>query len=231
MTADIDRGTLEKAYARWAPVYDLVFGRVFNRGRQAAIAAAERVGGRILEVGIGTGLSLSCYSMKHRIVGIDLSEPMLNKARQRAAELPSANVESLEVMDAEHLAFADASFDAVVASLVISTVPYPEQALDECSRVLRPGGELILVSRIGADRGLRLFVERALQPAVRRLGWRTDFPWDRYVRWLQKRPGMRLAERRPLPPFGHFCLLRFAKSTPQAEAYRPPQNQSKNRSC
>ena len=172
---ELDKISLRKAYARWAPVYDLVFGALFERGRQAAIAAAERVGGRILEVGVGTGISLPGYSPQNRIIGIDLSEAMLRKAQRRVAELSLTNVEKLEVMDAEHLSFPDASFDVVVANHVISTVPNPEAALDEFARMLRPGGEMILLSRIGADGGLRHVVEQLLQPIVRRLGWRANF--------------------------------------------------------
>src|ERR1700739_847585 len=97
MVAELDKETIAKAYARWAPVYDLVFGAVFERGRRAAIAAAERVGGRILEVGVGTGISLPGYSRQNRIIGIDLSEEMLRKARRRVAELSLTNVETLEV--------------------------------------------------------------------------------------------------------------------------------------
>jgi phosphatidylethanolamine/phosphatidyl-N-methylethanolamine N-methyltransferase len=211
LPAELDEISLRKAYARWAPVYDLVFGAVFERGRRAAVAAAERVGGRILEVGVGTGISLPGYSRQNRIIGIDLSEEMLRKAQRRVAELSLTNVETLEVMDAEHLSFADASFDVVVANHVISTVPNPEAALDECARMLRPGGEMILLSRIGADTGLRHLVERLLQPIVCRLGWRSEFSWDRFVRWTERRTDMRLIERRPMPPFGHFLLLRFVK--------------------
>ncbi|HEX3523352.1 MAG TPA: class I SAM-dependent methyltransferase [Stellaceae bacterium] len=211
LPAELDEISLRKAYARWAPVYDLVFGAVFERGRRAAVAAAERVGGRILEVGVGTGISLPGYSRQNRIIGIDLSEEMLRKARRRVAELSLANVETLEVMDAEHLSFADASFDVVVANHVISTAPNPEAVLDECARMLRPGGEMILLSRIGADAGLRHLVERLLQPIVCRLGWRSEFSWDRFVRWTERRTDVRLIERRPMPPFGHFSLLRFAK--------------------
>jgi phosphatidylethanolamine/phosphatidyl-N-methylethanolamine N-methyltransferase len=216
--AELDKISLLKAYALWAPVYDLVFGAVFERGRREAIAAAERVGGQILEVGVGTGISLPGYSPQNRIIGIDLSEAMLRKAQRRVAELALTNVEKLEVMDAEHLSFADASFDVVVANHVISTVPNPEAALDECARTLRPGGEMILLSRIGADAGLRHLIERLLQPIVCRLGWRAEFRWDRFVRWTEQRTDMRLIERRPMPPFGHFSLLRFAKFEQGARA-------------
>jgi phosphatidylethanolamine/phosphatidyl-N-methylethanolamine N-methyltransferase len=173
--------------------------------------AAEQIGGRILEVGVGTGISLPVYSSQNRITGIDLSEAMLRKARRRVAELSLTNVVKLEVMDAEHLSFPDASFDVVVANHVISTVPNPEAALGECARMLRPGGEMILLSRIGADAGLRHLIELMLQPVVRRLGWRSEFPWDRFARWSERRTDVRLIERRPTPPFGHFSLLRFVK--------------------
>src|SRR6476660_2428622 len=124
--AELDKDTIAKAYARWAPVYDLVFGAVFERGRHAAIAAAERIGGRILEVGVGTGISLPDYSPRNRICGVDISGPMLRKARERVAVHELINVEGLWVMDAEHLSFPDASFDVVVAQYVITTVPDPE---------------------------------------------------------------------------------------------------------
>ena len=199
------------AYGRWAPIYDLVFGRVFRRGRSEAIAAAERIGGRILEVGVGTGISLPEYARTNRIVGVDLSEPMLRKAQERVTELNLTHVEALAVMDAEHLAFPDGAFDVVVAQYVVSTVPNPEATLDEFARVLKPGGEIVLVSRVGADQGLRRVVEHCLTPMTHKLGWRLQFPWGRFVRWAERSQGMHLVERRPVPPLGHFSLIRFAK--------------------
>ena len=155
MGSALDRDTIEKAYARWAPVYDVVFGRVFEQGRMASIAAAEQHvgagGGRILEVGVGTGISLSSYQRNHRIVGIDISAPMLRRAQERVAEQGLDNVEALAVMDAKHLALPDASFDVVVAQYVITAVPDPEATLDEFLRVLKPGGEIVLVNHLGAD--------------------------------------------------------------------------------
>ena len=107
MAGDLDQNTIANAYARWAPIYDLVFGAVFNRGRQASIAAAERIGGRILDVGVGTGISLTDYSRRNRIAGVDYSEPMLRKAHERVREHELDNVEVLAVMDAQHLGFKD----------------------------------------------------------------------------------------------------------------------------
>lgn len=208
---DLDKKTVTKAYARLAPVYDLVFGAVFDRGRQAAIAAAERIGGRILEVGVGTGISLPHYSRSSQLCGIDISEPMLRKARERVDEFGLSNVEGLWVMDAENLTFPDASFDVIVAQYVITTAPNPERVLDELARVLKPGGEIVLASRVGAEAGLRHSFEHWFQPAARKLGWRTEFSFERYVQWASRTPGMTLLERRAMPPFGHFSLIRFGK--------------------
>ena len=182
MGAALDRGTIEKAYARWAPVYDLVFGAVFERGRQATIEAAEEHlgpdGGRILEVGVGTGISLLSYNRNNRLVGIDISAPMLRRAQDRVIEHRLTNVEALAVMDAKHLAVPDASFDAVVAQYVITAVPDPEATLDEFVRVLKPGGEIILVNHLGAESGFRRAFEQGFSPIARRLGWSPEFPWD-----------------------------------------------------
>jgi phosphatidylethanolamine/phosphatidyl-N-methylethanolamine N-methyltransferase len=209
--AELDKETITKAYARWAPLYDLVFGAVFEQGRHAAIAATQRVGGRVLEVGVGTGLSLPYYSSDLRICGVDISEPMLRKAQQRVTEYGLDNVESLKVMDAEHLDFPDGSFDVVVAQYVITTVPNPEATLDEFARVLRPGGEIVLVSRVGAEAGLRRALEKWFAPAARKLGWRTEFSFQRYAQWAKRTHGVQLIERRAMPPFGHFSLIRFTK--------------------
>ncbi|HEY1365443.1 MAG TPA: methyltransferase domain-containing protein [Xanthobacteraceae bacterium] len=210
--SEIDIGMVSKAYARWAPIYDLVFGAVFDAGRKASIAAAERVGGRILDVGIGTGISLSDYSPTSTVVGVDYSEPMLRKARARVDTQRLGHVQALAVMDAQRLGFADAAFDAVVAQYVITTVPDPEAVLDELARVTRPGGEIILVNHLGAEGGLRRIMEQAVGPLACRLGWRTEFRWERLARWARRHGGVRLLERRVMPPFGHFSLVRWQRA-------------------
>lgn len=210
---DLDRDMVEHAYDRWAPIYDLVFGGVFRKGRNAAIAATNRMGGRVLEVGIGTGISLPQYGPHLRIFGTDISEAMLEKARKRVSEYGLKNVEGLAVMDAEKLEFPDNSFDVVMAQYVVTAVPNPEAALDEFARVLRAGGELIILTRVSADAGMRRFIEQRLQPVVRPLGFRTaEFAWSRYAKWLDGAGTMELVERRLVPPLGHFSLVRFRKT-------------------
>ncbi|MEI9806186.1 MAG: class I SAM-dependent methyltransferase [Pseudolabrys sp.] len=204
-------------YDRWAPVYDFVFGPVFQRGRRAAVEAAEKIGGRILEVGIGTGISLSDYSPKNRIVGVDISAPMLEKAKGRVAKYGLLHVEQLAVMDASELSFDDNSFDVVVAQYVVSTVPEPENTLDEFARVVKPGGEIILLSRVSEEAGLRRSIEHLVAPAARKLGWRTEFGWERYLAWIARTPSIELVERRATPPFGHFSLIRFRKKNTIAD--------------
>jgi phosphatidylethanolamine/phosphatidyl-N-methylethanolamine N-methyltransferase len=212
--ADFNRDSIARAYGRWAPIYDLVFGQVFARGRNAAIAAAERIGGRILEVGVGTGLSLPAYSRSTRITGIDIAEPMLRKAQERVRALKLDNVDVLSVMDATKLAFPDASFDVVVAQFVITAVPDPEGTLEEFARVVRPGGEIILVNHIGAESGPRAWFEAGFAPIARRLGWRPEFRFARLTNWAAHNGGVRLVERKPMPPFGNFTLIRFERLRP-----------------
>jgi phosphatidylethanolamine/phosphatidyl-N-methylethanolamine N-methyltransferase len=212
MPRDIDEESVERAYARWAPVYDFVFGKVFDTGRKASIAAAEKVGGRILDVGVGTGISLPTYSRDIRVVGVDYSAVMLKKARHRVIEQKLSNVDGLAVMDAKFLGFPDATFDAVVAQYVITAVPDPEATLDEFARVVKPGGEIILVNHIGAESGPRRLFEQGFSPIARRLGWRSEFPWERLVHWTERHGGVRLVERVLMPPMGHFSLIRYVRN-------------------
>ncbi|KQZ01927.1 SAM-dependent methyltransferase [Pseudolabrys sp. Root1462] len=215
MGGDINKVGVARAYALWAPVYDFVFGKVFAPGRSAAVHAAAAAcgpqGGHLLEVGVGTGLSLPDYPRNIRILGIDLSEPMLRKAHQRVADQSLDNVEGLAVMDAAAMALPDRSFDAVVAQFVITAVPHPEATLDEFARVLKPGGEIILVNHIGAESGARWLFERCFAPLARKLGWRPEFSFARLADWAAGHGGVRIVERRPLAPLGHFALIRFAR--------------------
>ena len=136
---------------------------------------------------------------------------MLRKAKSRAAEHRLTNVDGLAVMDAQHLGFRDGVFDVVVAQYVITAVPDPEATLDEFVRVVKPGGEIILVNHLGAEAGLRSSFEQGFAPLARRLGWRPEFRWERLAQWAAGHGGVRVVERRAMPPLGHFSLIRFAR--------------------
>jgi phosphatidylethanolamine/phosphatidyl-N-methylethanolamine N-methyltransferase len=209
---DLDRHVVEKAYARWAPIYDAICGPIFETGRHTAAAAARRVGGRILEVGVGTGLSFTDYDHSTEVVGIDLCEPMVAKARHRMTSGFFPHVKAVMVMDAHNLAFADASFDCVLGQFVITLVADPERVLCECARVVRPGGEIILVNHLYSERGVSAAVERWFAKPSRALGLRPEFPFARLATWAGMHGRVDLIERRPVKPFGVFTLVRFRRT-------------------
>ena len=208
-----DAGQVVAAYDRWAPVYDLAFAAVMRRGRQAAAAAVSRPGARVLDVGVGTGLELPMFGPGTALVGIDLAEAMLRRAAERVRRHALADVEGLCVMDATRLAFADASFDAAVVPYVLTVVPEPEAMLDEVCRVVRPGGAIALVNHFGAEGGPMASVEGWLGRRSASLGWHPQFPFAVLGDWLAANGGrVDLVERRKLPPFGLFTLVRLAKA-------------------
>ena len=212
-TLDLDKSTVETAYARWAPIYDAVCGPVMLKGRRAAAAAARAVGGRILEVGVGTGLSFDDYDASTDITGIDLSAPMLAKARARMASGRYPWVRDVREMDAHAMTFADATFDCVVAQFVITLVQDPEQVLSECHRVVKPGGRIILVNHLYSETGLAAAVERWAAVKTRKLGLRPEFPFARLQAWSQSTSQSILVERRKVAPFGIYTLVTFARTS------------------
>jgi phosphatidylethanolamine/phosphatidyl-N-methylethanolamine N-methyltransferase len=209
--AVLDSTHIKNSYARWAPIYDLVFTFVLRPGRKAIAAAANRHGGRVLDVGVGTGLELPMFDRRTQLAGVDLSEPMLRLAQRRVSVKALGNVQGLAVMDAAHLGFPDAHFDTVVAPYVLTVVSEPHTTLDELARVVKPGGEIILVNHIGSSQGPIAWVESALAKCSAQLGWRPEFAWSVLGDWIDSTPSVRLVERRKLPPLGLFTLARIEK--------------------
>lgn len=205
--AELDAQSIQKAYARWAPIYDPIFGRITTTGRRAAVAAATRIGGRILEVGVGTGIALPGYGANCRVIGLDLSFDMLRIARKRVDE-GLKTVEGILQMDAGRLAFRDASFDCVVAMYLITVVPDPEGVMAELNRVCKPGGEVILVNHFAAEGGIRAMIEKAAAPFGDKLGWHPDFPFSR----VMQEKNLTMVEKRPAGFGGLFTLVRFKKA-------------------
>lgn len=205
--AKLEADAVRRAYRRWAPVYDFIFGPVTAIGRRAAVACVNRTEGRVLEAGVGTGIALGLYEPRLKVVGIDLSRDMLEKARRRVARHGMSHVEAILEMDAGALDFPDGAFDTVVAMYVLTTVPEPERVMAEFERVCRPGGEIVLVNHFSAHSGPRAALERALARHASRLGWRPEFPMSIAL----DRPGLELVEQRSLPPFGIFTLVRLRR--------------------
>ena len=203
----IHEDAVRSAYRRWAPVYDHTFGRFATEGRHHAVDVINQHEGRVLEVGVGTGLSLPHYKRSLEIVGIDLSPEMLQKAHERVRTERLGNVSGLHEMDAGDLQFPDASFDTVVAMYVMTVVPDPERVMRELARVTKPGGQVLLVNHFSQEEGVRGWVERRMAPFAEHLGWRPVF----HVKRVLVCDDLKLVERRSLRPFGLFTLMRFAK--------------------
>jgi phosphatidylethanolamine/phosphatidyl-N-methylethanolamine N-methyltransferase len=217
-TSDLGRNIVEAAYARWAPIYDAVCGPVMVKGRRAAASAARAVGGRILEVGVGTGLSFDDYDSTTEITGIDLCAPMLEKARAKMASGRYPHVKEVRLMDAHAMTFADATFDCVVAQFVITLVANPEQVLSECHRVVKPGGRIILVNHLYSEVGVAAAVERWAAQRTRALGLRPEFPFARLQAWAHASNDAILVERRKVAPFGIYTLVCFERTGPPLAA-------------
>ena len=203
----IDTDSVKSAYKRWAPVYDSTFGLVASEGRKQAVAHINKGEGRVLEVGVGTGLSLPYYARHLDIVGIDLSPEMLEKAAERVAKEGLSNVKGVHEMDASDLKFEDQSFDTTVAMYVLTVVPDPVKVMRELSRVTRVGGEVILVNHFSQVHGVRGWVERRMAPFADKLGWRPLFDVDNVLVCDE----LDVIESRPLKPAGLFTMLRLRK--------------------
>ena len=173
---------IEQAYRRYSRVYDVCFGAVFQPGRRAIVDRMGCAPGeRILEVGVGTGLSLPLYPDNVSVVGIDISRDMLAQARARQARCGLDHVAELMVMDAENMEFEDDSFDKVVAMYVASVVPDPERLVDEMRRVCKPGGQIFMVNHFHSRNPVLGSFERLLAPLSKQLGFRPNFSLDRFL--------------------------------------------------
>lgn len=206
----IEKDVVKVAYRRWAPIYDHTFGRVSTEGRKhaAEVINSSLSQGRVLEVGVGTGLALAEYGPHLEIVGIDLSPDMLDKARERVANESLDHVTGLHEMDAADLKFPDNSFDLVTAMFVMTVVPEPERVMRELSRVTKPGGEVLIVNHFSQTEGVRGWVERRMAPFAEIIGWRSVFDQSR----VMVCDDLVLAERKALRPWGIFTMMRFKKT-------------------
>lgn len=204
----MDIKAVQTSYARWAPVYDKTFGAVTNVGRQHAVDYINRRSGKVLEVGVGTGLSLEHYGPRTQVTGIDFSEDMLQKARGKVRDLSLSHVAELRQMDARALDFPDNHFDTVAAMHVLSVVPEPEKVVAEIVRVCKPGGSVVITNHFKRERGLLATLERAFAPVANTIGWHSDFEIDTVL----QEQALTVEEQRALPPIGMMTFLVLRKS-------------------
>jgi phosphatidylethanolamine/phosphatidyl-N-methylethanolamine N-methyltransferase len=198
---------VESAYARWAPVYDWVFTAPLIAGQRAAAREANRHAGELVEVGVGTGLSLPLYDPSLSITGIDLSKPMLARARDRIRRKKLKNVAALRAMDASQMDFQDARFDIATVMYVVSVVPDPAAVLKELERVVRPGGTVIIVNHFASESGVLAAIERGLARFAENLGWDPLFPREKVL----ANTSMVLERESRHGPFGLFTMMVFRR--------------------
>ena len=205
--ADATKRT-ERVYSVLARVYDGFFDWALGPGRRYAVKRlAVEPGDRVLEVGVGTGLSLPVYPPGAEVIGIDISEPMLERARARLDALEREDV-FLQRMDARAMAYPDGHFDRLLAPYVISVVADPAKVLHEMVRVCRPGGTIIVVNHFQSDFRPLAWVERLLSPLSTWIGFRMDTP----VETVTRTPGLTLIRRERVNLLGLWTLLEFRRS-------------------
>jgi phosphatidylethanolamine/phosphatidyl-N-methylethanolamine N-methyltransferase len=170
----MDAKKVQRVYAVYSGFYDLIFGKMFHEPRTQAIELLGlKPGHRVLEVGVGTGLSLPIYPAHCEVTGIDLSSQMLKKGKAKVARYNLGHVR-LHQMDATRMTFSADSFDAVMAAYVISTVPQPHQVIREMLRVCKPGGKIVFLNHFTNGNRLVSSIERTLSPLCKQIGFRTD---------------------------------------------------------
>jgi len=202
----MDLDTVRRAYSRWARVYDLAFGPGMRHARRTGISML-RLGARarVLEVGVGTGLSLPFFPSDCRVYGVDISRKMLARARARAEDPGRALIEG----DVAHLPFPDGAFDGILAPYVVSAVPDPVAMLREIRRVGRPGARIVLLNHFASEHPFLAAVERAISPTTTKvLGFHADFD----VGPLLREVGLEVSEAEKVPPFGYWRALRVERA-------------------
>jgi phosphatidylethanolamine/phosphatidyl-N-methylethanolamine N-methyltransferase len=201
----MDVNDIKAAYRRYAPIYDIVFGPILHPGRKQIIDSLNcQPEDRILEVGVGTGLSLPLYPKDVKVTAIDLSAEMLNKARRRVRRAGLGNVDAILEMNGEDLRFDDGVFDKVVAMYVVSVAPHPARLVHEMCRVCKASGGIFIVNHFGSDNFLMKVLEERLVGLSALVGFRAHMDMDEFLRLTQ----LEVAEIRRANIFGYWRVLR-----------------------
>lgn len=201
----MDLESNKKAYRRYAPIYDAVFGPILHQGRKRIVDGMDcQAGERILEVGVGTGLSLPLYPSSVSVTGIDVSEEMLARARERVRRRGLGNVEAIRNMDALNMDFPDSRFDRTVVMYVVSCVADIRKLIDEIQRVTKPGGEIFIVNHFRSEKGIARGIENGLSPLARLLGFHTDVELTSFL----EDTGLQADDITRVNLFGYWKLVR-----------------------
>ncbi len=207
----LNNKTIERLYHTYSGIYDIVWGKLFESSRAEAIRHLDiRPGHRILEVGVGSGLTLPFYPRHCDVMGIDISSKMLAKARRRIQGLDFGNM-TLKRMDASHLDFEDDTFDAVFAAYVITVVPDPEKVISEIRRVCKRNGRIVFLNHFESDNPVLSMIERAISPfCAKRMAFRTDFPLSK----LLEVEGLDMVRKRHMPPLNLWKIVEMVNVKP-----------------
>ncbi|MCA3564794.1 MAG: class I SAM-dependent methyltransferase [Methylocystis sp.] len=208
---DLPQTKVEKAYGYWAWIYDGLCGPIFRPAHLAITAAANRIGGQALEVGVGTGLLLPLYRRDMSVTGLDISEQMLARARARLGHGHLPQVVALETGDIHTIGHPDQSYDVIALPFVLTLLSAPERALDNCRRMLRPGGEVIIVSHFQSEAAWIASAERWIAPRIASLGLRPDFPVERVRAWADRYGDLEMLPPEPVGALRIYTLLRIRK--------------------
>lgn len=203
----MDINSVKTSYARWAPIYDKTFGAATNVGREHAVAHINKRSGTVLEVGVGTGLSLTHYKPELAVTGIDFSVEMLAKAQEKVATQNLSQIRELRQMDARQLDFPDDHFDTVAAMHILSVVPEPERVMAEIARVCKPGGEIVITNHFARDSGILATISKIFSPLANTIGWHSDFKIERIL----GQDNLSVVKQKKLPPLGMMTFLVLRK--------------------
>lgn len=210
----MDLTSVRKSYKFYAPIYNYIFGAIVGEGRRKAVESfAQEPGDKILEIGVGTGLSLGYYRPGTEVTGIDVSPEMLKKARDLVRRKKLSHVTDLLEMDAEKLDFPDNSFDGAAAMYVASVVPNPDAMMQEMFRICKPGATAVVLNHFASNRGGMQRIEQYFSRFSKRLGFRPDFCLDHFVEVTGCQPD----EVERVNFGGYWKLLTFRVNKPGAE--------------
>jgi len=205
------RTQTQKVYSFYSRFYDVVFGTVLEEGRKSVFKNTQfEPQARILEVGIGTGLTIKRYPSTCSIHGLDISEEMLSKAKERTSKPTLKNRDiSLIKADAVRIPYKDESFDVVMGCYMLTTVKNPRSVLREMIRVTKRKGRLILLNHFMSQRqGIRNYVEKVSSPFFSRIGFRTDLE----LSTLAQVDGIQKEKELKVNPFRFFTLIQLQKN-------------------